>query len=122
MRTLLIILGSTAFVGTIAVVLAFSALVYLLGLITRSEDTKLYTINCLLSIDQFGNVLLLGDPDETISSRLGRAEVSGRPVPFAVALGKIVNKLFNIIAGQKNHILDSIEPGTFKNEIWNWIK
>ena len=28
--------------------------------------------NLLVSIDQFFNVLMLGDPDETISSRAGR--------------------------------------------------
>ena len=31
-----------------------------------------YLLNVLLSIDQLGNSLLCGDPDETISSRIGR--------------------------------------------------
>jgi hypothetical protein len=33
-----------------------------------------YIVNILISIDQFFNVLFLGDPDETISSRLGKLE------------------------------------------------
>ena len=32
----------------------------------------MFIVNVLLSIDQFFNVLMLGDPDETISSRAGR--------------------------------------------------
>jgi hypothetical protein len=31
-----------------------------------------YMLNVLLSLDQLGNSLLCGDPDETISSRIGR--------------------------------------------------
>lgn len=31
-----------------------------------------YIHNILISLDQLANVLLFGDPDETISSRLGR--------------------------------------------------
>ena len=33
---------------------------------------KKYLKNILISIDQLANTLLLGSPDETISSRLGR--------------------------------------------------
>ena len=33
---------------------------------------RMFFINVLLAIDQFCNVLMLGDPDETISSRAGR--------------------------------------------------
>jgi len=33
---------------------------------------KRYIWNLLISIDQFANTLLGGDPDETLSSRLGK--------------------------------------------------
>ena len=33
---------------------------------------KTYIVNILLGIDQLVNVLMFGDPDETISSRAGR--------------------------------------------------
>lgn len=37
-----------------------------------------YIINILIGIDQLGNTLLGGDPDETISSRLGKIERKGK--------------------------------------------
>jgi len=36
------------------------------------ELIKKYILNILIGIDQLGNALLGGDPDETISSRLGK--------------------------------------------------
>jgi len=33
---------------------------------------RTYAVNILLAIDQFFNVIMFGDPDETISSRAGR--------------------------------------------------
>jgi len=33
---------------------------------------KRYALNVLISIDQLANALLGGDPDETISSRIGK--------------------------------------------------
>lgn len=36
------------------------------------QKIKMYIVNLLLAIDQLGNVIMLGDPDETISSRAGR--------------------------------------------------
>ena len=38
----------------------------------RHHPVVQYLINILVSIDQFFNALFLGDPDETISSRLGK--------------------------------------------------
>jgi len=39
-----------------------------------SQAVGKYILNILIAIDQFFNVLFLGDPDETISSRLGKLE------------------------------------------------
>jgi len=39
---------------------------------------KKYFWNILVSLDQFVNTLLGGDPDETISSRMGKAIKEGR--------------------------------------------
>ena len=36
------------------------------------KKIKMLIVNILLAIDQLINVLMLGDPDETISSRAGR--------------------------------------------------
>ena len=39
---------------------------------------KRYLVNLLIALDQFGNALFAGDPDETISSRAGKAARRGR--------------------------------------------
>lgn len=39
---------------------------------------KRYIWNLLVAIDKFANALLAGDPDETLSSRMGRAVQDGR--------------------------------------------
>ena len=84
---------------------------------------KRYYLNILLGIDQFGNILMLGSPDETISSRLGRAIKSGRAKWFVLPFAGFVNALFKILAGQRNHVLESIEKHPNLNyELWNWIK
>ncbi|WP_349609172.1 hypothetical protein [Cupriavidus sp. DF5525] len=37
-----------------------------------------YLWNILIALDQFGNALAAGSPDETISSRAGKAQAAGR--------------------------------------------
>lgn len=59
-----------------------------------------YIRNILISIDQFANTLLFGDPDETISSRLGRNYDGSRCEMF-------VNWLFSW--KQEDHCSESIE-------------
>lgn len=49
--------------------------------------------NVLLSIDQFGNVLLLGDADETISARCYRRGVLEKSKSWGI-FGKFVDTLF----------------------------
>jgi len=68
-----------------------------------------YLVNILLSIDQFGNALLAGDPDETISSRLGKLKQrhNGR-IPWRRPISKIVDAALDRI--DPNHSLDAIEP------------
>lgn len=39
---------------------------------------KQYIFNALIAIDQFANTLLGGDPDMTLSGRMGRAVAEGR--------------------------------------------
>lgn len=85
----------------------------------------MYWFNILISIDQFVNVFpFLGDPDETISARIGRAIKSGRPRFFVKPLWKIVDAIAYLLAGEKNHCFKSIEPEEpiYKKEIWSWIK
>lgn len=87
------------------------------------EKVKQYYFNQLLGIDQYANILLLGDPDETISGRLGRALKSGRPKWFVKPLAKLVDWGAKALAGQSNHCLDSVESEeVYQYELWSWIK
>lgn len=61
-----------------------------------------YIKNILIGIDQLGNTLIGGAPDETISSRFGRAIREDR-----CTLCKWVCAALNIV--DKNHCIKSIE-------------
>ena len=63
--------------------------------------------NLLVSIDQFFNVLMLGDPDETISSRAGRVW------PDTLWM-KFIDKL---MFWQTNHCHKAIEKSEGKKDI-----
>lgn len=78
--------------------------------------TKLgrYTKNVLVGIDQLANALWGGDPDETISSRLGKLKRAGggridRPLPRAIDRG-----LDRIDPG---HSIEAIEEDEGKNAL-----
>lgn len=60
------------------------------------QKTKVgrYVWNMLIAIDQFFNTVFGGDPDETISSRIGKI-TANRPksCQFCVFLCKVLNKI-----------------------------
>jgi len=70
---------------------------------------KKYLLNNLISLDQQINTLCGGDPDETISSRLGKRR-DKREKRWAV----IVDKLF---FWQKEHTKESIEEDEGKDQV-----
>lgn len=64
---------------------------------------KRYVLNILISLDQLANVLFFfGDPDETISSRAGKAARKG--ALWGCLLCRLLDKL------EKDHCNSSIEP------------
>jgi hypothetical protein len=66
---------------------------------------KKYIWNVLIAIDQLANTLLFfGDPQETISSRLGKHLANHDKCPVCNLLCKFLN-LF-----QKDHCIKAIEP------------
>lgn len=84
---------------------------------------KAFFYNVLMGIDQFGNILLLGSPDETISSRLGRAYVSGNAKWFVYSFKALVDFGALHLAGQVDHCVSSIEADRELNhQLWTWIK
>ena len=73
-------------------------------------------LNILISIDQFGNTITGGDPDETISSRLGKMKVKhGGRIPWYRPLSKVVDWGLDKI--DPNHNIDAIEADEGKNAI-----
>jgi len=90
-------------------------------------------VNSFLALDQLLNTIMLGHPDETISSRLGRA--SSKERYFWVRWFRLfVNKLFwfdkriNSDGTVTSHCEASIIPleqTTFRTldyELWSWVK
>jgi hypothetical protein len=61
-----------------------------------------YIWNLLISIDQLFNAIFGGDPDETISSRMGK-RLSKHDCPFC----NLICKLLNLV--DRNHCVKSIE-------------
>ena len=75
-----------------------------------------WIVNILIGIDQLGNAILGGDPDETISSRLGKMKVKhGGKIPWYRPLSKIVDWGLDKI--DPNHSVDAIEEDEGKNAI-----
>jgi len=67
-----------------------------------------YAARILLAIDQLGNVLLGGDnPDETISSAIGRKAIEGRR--WALAAECVIDWLFLRLTGETGHCRTHIE-------------
>lgn len=83
-----------------------------------------YHINILVSFDQLINTFLLGHPDETLSSRLGRAIKSKKPKFFVKPLACFVDGMAWLLANEKNHVLNNIEADErpHERELWSWIK
>lgn len=74
------------------------------------KSVSRYLWNVLIWLDQGLNVLLGGDPDETLSSRMGKAVREDRCV-----LCKGLCWLLHLI--DKNHCAKSIEEDEGKNEV-----
>lgn len=68
-----------------------------------------YIINVLIGIDQLFNAIFGGDPDETISSRIGKTKRNhGGTIPFfRYPLRRVVDMLLELI--DDNHTIDAIE-------------
>jgi hypothetical protein len=80
-----------------------------------------YIFNHALAFDQWVNVLLLGDPDDSISGRCGRAMASGKPKWFVRILAPVVDFIFLKLFGQVDHCKNSQEPeDQMTYELWKW--
>lgn len=76
-----------------------------------------YLWNVLIGFDQFVNVIFGGDPDETISSRLGKwARVGKNKRGNKKFLFKVANSVVELF--EKDHFAKSVEEDEGKNEVW----
>jgi len=86
-RILLVILSLPVWV----LGLMFLQYIFIVWLVTGKN---VHVFNWLISLDQLGNTLAFGNPDETISSRAGRCAKKGgnRPCYWLCRLLHIVDK------------------------------
>ena len=70
---------------------------------------KQYLLNILSALDRLANALTFGSGDETISSRLGKAQAKGSR--FACVFCRVLD-LF-----QKNHCALSVNPDDGKSAV-----
>lgn len=78
----------------------------------KISTIKKYFWNVLISIDQLGNTIFLaGDPDETISSNLGKYERAGTKNKILLWLIHTLDKI------DPQHCADSIEEDEGKDAI-----
>jgi hypothetical protein len=73
-----------------------------------------YLLNLFLAWDQTWNARTGGDPDETISSRLGKKEKAGKLRGPARILARLLNRL------DPKHCADAIEPDEGKDALENF--
>jgi hypothetical protein len=67
-----------------------------------------YFLNILIGIDQLINAILAGDPDECLSSRIGK-----------YSRGTFLESVVDFIFGS-GHCQKSIENDEGKYDVWKW--
>ncbi|MBC7271844.1 MAG: hypothetical protein H5T76_24575 [Streptomyces sp.] len=79
-----------------------------------------YLRNVLVALDQFGNALIGGSPDETISSVLGKAARGdyGRGARLATAPLKWAVDLVFRVLGEREHCAQAIEADEGHDSLW----
>lgn len=124
MHGILIALSLLPALFILIVGLASALLFYAIGRAVGSKETVQYGYNLALSVDQHINAVLLGDPDETISGRTGRAILSGRAKPWVPKFGEFVDFLAEKLFGDYNHVVKSVEAEETPKvkELWSWIE
>jgi len=98
------------------------AVLYWTGRPIRGRLIEAYGKNLALAADQNLNTIWLGHPDETVSSRVGRAIVSGKPKWYIkFLLHPFVDGAAQVFGDKPNHCVRSIEKDVVVDEeIWRW--
>ena len=125
MLQFLVVLFSIIFFCSNLFQVIVGALIYWAGHLSKKDYLKQYGRDLALAADQNMNVVWLGQPDETISSRIGRAVKSGKPKWFIKYLLYPFVDLCALAFGDKNHCLNSIEEEEIDDsdkDLWKWSK
>ena len=106
MRYLLILFNFLIFGIPIILQVLICAFLFKMSKLLRFPLGQRTFFKMLVALDQQGNVVFLGDEDETISSRVGRANQNPNASQTVRILAKLINSLF---PHQENHVEESIE-------------
>lgn len=106
--------------------LVLGACLYGIGKLGKWERIKTHGFQLAVAVDQYMNVVWLGNPDETISSRTGRAIVSGKPKWYIkYLLHPFVDWAARRFGDGPDHCVRSIETDEHMErqyEVWKWYK
>lgn len=76
-----------------------------------------YLYNLALGISQLLSVILGGDPDESVSSRTGKAIKAGKWWFI-----KVQGPFIDWLTLEKDHCIKSIEYDEGRKQLWDWAK
>jgi hypothetical protein len=110
-----LIISFSAMLPSIVVALMWAAFLLLIGKLTRNSNLVRYSFNQLISLDQLVNTVCGGDPDETISSRMGKwARDHKNNSGIKKPLFKVANFVVELF--EKDHFKNAIEEDEGKNK------
>lgn len=80
------------------------------------KDVGKWIKNVLIGLDQLLNAVGCGDPDETISSRIGKIKMmNGGDIPWRMFVVKLIDWILEKI--ELGHTINAIEEDEGKDEI-----
>jgi len=99
------------------------AVIYLLGILFKSKKLKTHGKDLAIAADQNMNVVWLGYPDETISSRTGRAILSEKPKWYIkFLLHPIVDRAARFFGDKPDHCVRAVETQLKMEEQYEILK
>ena len=121
LRHFLMIINSAIMVLPLLYTLTVGVVTFLLGKWRKKADIKEYGFVLLLSVDQMANSVLLGHEDETISSRTGRAILSGKPKGWVKIWRRVLDKGAEWLGDDPEHSVRAVEKRFVNSdELWYW--
>lgn len=79
-----------------------------------------YLYNIMVALSRLVSTILGGHPNESISDRLGECAIGCPDRQPYKAMRIFVDALLYLIAGEKDHCLNSINGEPRAKELWKW--